>query len=80
MTYTPGSEAKMVMALAALDIDATKVPNITSDTLDNLVSEIYNADLSKVSAVTQIPYILYVTYLDYMMQGLMQQGPKLLLR
>lgn len=61
MTYTPGSEAKMVMALAALDIDATKVPNITSDTLDNLVSEIYNADLSKVSAVTQIPYILYVT-------------------
>ena len=61
MTYTPGTESKMIMALAALGIDARKVPSINSDSFDNLVSEVYNADFSQVSAVTQLPYVLYLT-------------------
>ena len=52
-----GSKAKAVIALSALGIDATKVPDTNSDAITDLVASVYN-NASDSLSIYDIPYVL----------------------
>ena len=52
-----GSKAKAVIALSALGIDATKVPDTHSDAITDLVASVYN-NASDSLSIYDIPYVL----------------------
>ncbi|MDD4564343.1 MAG: S-layer homology domain-containing protein [Eubacteriales bacterium] len=53
-----GAKAKTAIALTALNIDATKVPSKNSDTIIDLVAQIYNYSGDTIPYITYLPYML----------------------